>query len=667
MLDNTTAPENTTAALAGLTVSYLVDAAEARQRLGAMTAAGGPVAIDIETAPNSTAAARLAGLMRARAETAGELKALKNLKAPPAEIAALAGAGKRLAAETRYAQKAGLDPHRAHIRLLQVYAGGDRVLVIDLYRTGTGVLDLLEDVSVIAHNMAFEMAFLELAGIALGPVHCTSQACRLTLGENAMSLADGAEAYLNLKLDKTEQTGDWSALHLTKQQIEYAAIDAVVAWRIAEKILPRLHVQRAAYEIQMRAVPAVMRMQSRGIKLDVDAHARLILDLKQERVAAEQSYREACLEAGQAALADKAPSTPAQKEELLTALLTSDELARWKKTEKTGKLSTARSELMRAAHYSPIRALIDLGKIDKFLNTFGATLTTFVSPVTGRIHAHYRVAATPAGRATCSGPNVQQVPRDKRFRALFVPEPGSVLIAADYAGMELRAVAYITGDPVMTEVFEQGLSLHKLTAARLLNIAPEQVTESEKQSAKAVNFGAIYGIGAAKLAESAWKNYQIILDVGEAKRWLDAFAQAYQVSARWRRENHARCSAVRRILIGKDAAQGLGRVFPFSRLPPGNEGYTRCCNLPVQGACADASMLALAYVDERLFDAGIDGGPVAWLHDEIVLEVRAAQAEAASGILKQSMIDGFAETFPGAPLNGLIDLHVGMNWGEAKG
>jgi len=666
MLDTTTAPAETTAALAGLTVSYLIAGSEARRRLSDMVRAGGPVAIDIETAPRQTEVDRLAGLMRARAETVGELRALRKLKAPAPEIAALLAEGKLLAAAIKYAKAAGLDPRRAYIRLLQVYDGGDHVLVIDLYRTGTGVLDLLEDVSVIAHNMAFEMAFLEHAGIALGAVHCTAQACRLTLGENGMSLADGAEAYLNLKLDKTERKGDWNALHLTKQQIEYAAIDAVVAWRIAEKILPRLHVQRAAYEIQMRAVPAVMRMESRGFNLDVDAHARLISELKQERIAAEQKYREACLETGHDRLADKAPSTPAEKESLLATLLTSDELARWKKTEKTGKLSTARSELLHAAHYPPIRVLIELSFIDRFLSTFGATLSTFVSPVTGRIHSHYRVAATPAGRATCSGPNVQQVPRDKRFRRLFVPAPGNVLIAADYAGMELRAAAYISGDPAMTEVFEQGLSLHKLTAARMLNIMPDQVSESEKQGAKAVNFGAVYGIGAAKLAESAWKNYQLTLDVAEAKQWLDAFARAYPVFARWRSENHARCSAVRRILIGKDACQGLGRVFPFSRLPPGNGGYTRCCNLPVQGACADASMLALATVDDRLFDSAIDGGPVAWLHDEIVLEVRAAQAERAAEILKQSMIDGFAETFPGAPLNGLIDLHTGRSWGEAK-
>jgi DNA polymerase I-like protein with 3'-5' exonuclease and polymerase domains len=86
----------------------------------------------------------------------------------------------------------------------------------------------------------------------------------------------------------------------------------------------------------------------------------------------------------------------------------------------------------------------------------------------------------------------------------------------------------------------------------------------------------------------------------------------------------------------------------------------------IQGACADASMLALALIDDRLFEAGIDGGPVAWLHDEFIVEVRENQAERAAEILKQSMIDGFAETFPGAPLNGLVDPHIGPNWGEAK-
>ena len=136
----------------------------------------------------------------------------------------------------------------------------------------------------------------------------------------------------------------------------------------------------------------------------------------------------------------------------------------------------------------------------------------------------------------------------------------------------------------------------------------------------------------------------------------------------WRRDHYRRCegSALHRDRQGH-GADGIGRIYPQSRVPEGGSYYTRCCNLPVQGACADASMLALAYVDDRLFDAGIEGGPVAWLHDEIVLEVRADQAERAAEILKQAMIDGFVETFPGAPINGLVEPHIGMSWAEKDG
>jgi DNA polymerase-1 len=151
---------------------------------------------------------------------------------------------------------------------------------------------------------------------------------------------------------------------------------------------------------------------------------------------------------------------------LLTTLLSSDELARWRRTDKSGALSTKRSELLRAGHYPPIRALVKLSRLDKLLTSFGRTLAVPVSPVTGRIHAHYRVASTASGRASCAGANLRQIPHDRRFRALFIHEPGHVLVVADYSSMELRAAAHISGDRAMAEVFEQGLDLHKITASR---------------------------------------------------------------------------------------------------------------------------------------------------------------------------------------------------------
>jgi hypothetical protein len=181
-----------------------------------------------------------------------------------------------------------------------------------------------------------------------------------------------------------------------------------------------------------------------------------------------------------------------------------------------------------------------------------------------------------------------------------------------------------------------------------------------------VNFGSIYGQGAAGLVQSAWAQFDLILDLAEAATWLQAIEQAYYRLAQWRRDHYQQCEDRRFIVIGKDAARGIGRVYPKSHVPEGLSYYTRCCNLPIQGICADISMQALAYVDDRLFEAGIDGGPVAWLHDEIVIEVRADQATQAAEILKQSMVDAFAEALPGAPLNGLVEPHIAMNWGETK-
>ena len=272
-----------------------------------------------------------------------------------------------------------------------------------------------------------------------------------------------------------------------------------------------------------------------------------------------------------------------------------------------------------------------------------------------------------SGRASCAGPNLQQIPHSRRFRELFIPEPGHVFVVADYSSMELRAAAHISNDRAMTEAFKNGLDLHKITAARMTGKALADVTPEERKAAKSVNFGAIYGQGANGLVQSAWVNFDQVLELAEAQAWLTAFENAYPQFTQWRRDHYLRCEERGYVVIGRDAeARGIGRIFPRSRVPEGGSYYTRCCNLPIQGACADAAMLALAYVDDRLFEAGIDGGPVAWLHDEIVIEVREDQAERAAEILKQSMIDGFAETFPGAPLNGLVEPHIGLNWGEAK-
>ena len=253
---------------------------------------------------------------------------------------------------------------------------------------------------------------------------------------------------------------------------------------------------------------------------------------------------------------------------------------------------------------------------------------------------------------------------------MFGAADGYVVVVGDYDLMEMRASAHITGDQAMTRTLAKAQAeerdLHRLTASGMTGKRLEEVTNEERQAAKTLNFGAVYGQGAQGLVAAAWDKLDIVLPLEEAERWGRALKETYPQLTAWKAEHAARCEAAGCIVIGRDAARGIGRLYYQSWVPPSKSFYTRCCNLPVQGACADASMLALAYIDQRLFDAGIDGDPVCWVHDEIVLEVREDQAERAAEILKQAMIDAFVEVFPGAPTAGLIEPKICKNWGGGK-
>ena len=183
--------------------------------------------------------------------------------------------------------------------------------MIDIDRTGPGILRRLEDIRVVAHNAAFELSFLEKAGVTPLETHCTLQTCRLLTGKSRPSLEFAAKEFLGVELDKTLQTSDWNAPHLSTEQLRYAAMDVVVCRRLARRTLLTLGSQASAYTIQMTALPAVVRMQLRGFLFDRDAHAALIEDLGQERIEAVDAYEQACREHG---IDDALPETPAQSD-----------------------------------------------------------------------------------------------------------------------------------------------------------------------------------------------------------------------------------------------------------------------------------------------------------------------------------------------------------------
>jgi hypothetical protein len=263
--------------------------------------------------------------------------------------------------------------------------------------------------------------------------------------------------------------------------------------------------------------------------------------------------------------------------------------------------------------------------------------------------------------------------------------------------MELRAAAEVSNDTAMRADFANGVDPHRRQAAEMLGIPQEEVTKEQRDAAKPICFGTIYGAGRRGLMASAWSGYGLLLTGDEAEAARQAFLGRYPDLAAWMDKSYAQSNEQGFITTGK-----LGRVieavWESPKLPDGSYNWhrgddsdelfdliddgeewlarphplrttlkrTQCCNAPIQGACADAAMRALILVDAALHAAGIDGSPVIFNHDEIVLEVPEADAERACTILVESMTRAFAESFPDAPLDGLVETKIATAWGPRE-
>jgi DNA polymerase I len=592
---------------------------------------------------------------------------------------------------------AALDPSRSRIRLVQLYGGGRRCLILDTDLVSLDVLvPVLQRRTAVIHNAGFELRHLAAAGIAVPHFEDTMQATGLLLGAYHRSLDEAAAAYLSIELPKTLQTSDWSAPQLSAGQYAYAALDAIITFRLWLKLRAELigKERGGAYLLQRDVTPAVARMTSRGILLDRAAHAACMVRWSMQLADARQAFI--------AATKQPLPGTPAATRAYLDKVLPEPLRSQWPRTAKTGALTLRAHELRRAAHLPAVQALLDVQAAEKLLDSFGDALTEKVSTRTGRLHPSFNIAGTKTGRFSANKPNVQQFPKRSAadFRDCIHAADGHVFVVGDFHMMELRAAAAISGDPQMSADFANGIDLHRQQAAAMLGIPYDQVDAQARDRAKPVNFSMIYGAGAAGLVATAWNNYGIVLTLGEAELARRSFLTRYATYAEWMARNHQQCSATGIIRIGR-----LGRVIEASwekRKQPATNGaahtasdnyfdeddyfddngnhpdagyswaqqdqlkYTLCCNAPVQGACADAGMLALTAVDIALRQTGVEGGPVLFVHDEIVLEIAEQQAEQARQILASCMQRAFAETFPTAPLNNVVSIGVGKTWGSAK-
>jgi DNA polymerase-1 len=691
-------------AIDGVEVVFAQTIAGAKALIAEMIAdaGGAPIALDLETAPLPAERAKLQALLEereaaAKRKTAAKREIKKTEKegkpedALRAEVAALEARLKRLDKQIEIAETAGLDPRSASIRLCGVYGGGRRCGLIDVAKASELALASLNGVSAVIHNASFDCAFLARAGVMLGEVHDTLQASKLALGESRSSLAQAVAHFCDHALDKEEQASDWGG-SLTPSKIAYAARDIIWLWRLAQRIYPdpadsadlaglparrrgpyevSLADQAEAYQVANAAVPSFVKLNARGVMFDPVAHEDVLRALANQDAAASDAYKAACRELGRDDLAERVPRTDAETATTLKALLSDSELSTWSRVDKPWGLSTAKSELRKAVQYAPVVAMIGLAEARLARSQWGATLPLMVAN-DGRLYPNYRVAGAASGRSTCASPNIQGVPRDPRFRRIFIAAPGFTFVAADYGSMDLRTAAYFFEDATLACLFTlDGVDRdpHALMASRVTGKAPEEVTPEERSKAKGCNFGSLYGIQALALIEQIWRlspDKPIRVTAAEAQELLDAFARTYPDLTRHRAEYAARCMREGRIVIGRDRFATTGRIIPFRRLRRDQNPTTCSFAYPIQGLNAVIAMNAMTRLDRALIEQRVDGGLAIFNHDELVLEVREVDAERAGALLKDAMESAFVEMFPSATLKGLVEVQTGANWAATK-
>lgn len=567
----------------------------------------------------------------------------------------------RVAEAVGRAEVVGLDiettskyPHHGDIRLVQLNTDPD-VFVIDLFETKTlgPVVDALRSektIKIIQHAKFEQRWFLDKYNLELAPIFDTYRASALI--HNGRQLGHNLYDIYNRELGMAPPTADlggsdWSG-PLTKEQYAYAASDVDYLPILRVKMKPQLatHGLNKIALIEFQVVLPEASMENNGFRLDTD----MWMELAEKNKVAAVEMAEALLRVlphprDQLALPGMGGmwnlNSPQQ---LLTSL---------KKAGLPVDGTDSKVLAMQAGKYPIAQQVIDWRHAAQLVKSFGREYLRHIDTKTGRIHADY-FPFTGAGRYSCSKPNLQQIPRGKAFRDCFRAAPGRILVIADYSQIELRLAAQISGDKTLLQVYQNGEDAHRMTAALVNGIKPEQVTKMQRQMAKPVNFGLIYGMGWEKLIIYAQANYGVSLTPAQSKKFHQRYFEAYAGIKEWHQD-----------VFGRQRNRGISRTLSgrLRYLDP-EKHFNEFANTPVQGTGADGLKKAMHCVYQRLKKYGGDVKMVHMVHDELVLDAPddPELVQAVKADLEEGMKEGMAPFVTKMPV--VVEGTYGPSWAD---
>lgn len=545
-----------------------------------------------------------------------------------------------------------LKPHDGKLRLIQLTVG-EKTWVVDLFQTGTlGPLkEALSSPKVIKviQNAKFEQKYLlHHYGIELWPLFDTFRASALIYNGRkgfGHNLYDLYRRELNLSPPTADMgESNWSGT-LSPSQYEYAASDSVFLPLLREKLKAKLQhygLLRVA-GIEFGAVLPEASIELNGFRLDRNKWLALARsnDTKKKELA-EKLYRELPNPNGQTDLFGAAGFNLNSPPQILQSFN-----AMGIEVTDTEEMTIAPL----AGDHPIIKTFLEYRKYSKSLSSFGPKFLKHLHPKTGCIHADF-YPFTGAGRYACSKPNLQQIPREKEFRECFCPEEGFVFLICDYSGIEMRIVAELSQDPRLLRVFKEGKDPHRATAALVADVSEDKVTKQQRQQAKPVNFGLIYGMKPPKLRTYAAVNYGVYLSEREAQRFYDRYFEGYYGVQNWHEE------------ILRNKVSGVCRTMSGRIRYMEAEAHNEFFNTPVQGTGADGMKTALRLVYQNLKKAGDRAKMVHMVHDEIVLKCPkdSSVVEESKTALRTGMIEGMRQFLKTVPVE--AEVSEGASWAD---
>ena len=511
----------------------------------------------------------------------------------------------------------------------------------------------------IGHNLKYDSHIFANHGIELNGTDFDSMLESYVLNSTATrhNLNAVAKRYLNLDTTSYEDVAGKGAKQIGFNQvsledaIHYAAEDADVSFQLHQTLHPKLmeinSLAKLYTDMEAPLLKVLQTIERNGVLIDES-----MLQKQSDQFAI--TLKELESKAYSLAGAEFNLNSPKQLQEILYDKLS---LPILKKTPK-GQPSTAENVLQRlAADFPIVQTILNYRTTAKLKTTYTDKLPLMVNQDTGRVHTSYHQAVTATGRLSSSDPNLQNIPirtvEGRRIRQAFIAPKGFQILAADYSQIELRIMAHNSQDPGLLDAFQAGLDIHQATAAEIFAVDLQSVSAEQRRSAKAINFGLIYGMSAFGLTR------QLGITRGDAQEYIELYFARYPKVKEYMDaiRNQARESGFVETVFGR-------RLY----LPDiDSRNYQRrqyaersAINAPMQGTAADIIKKAMIDLEQRLVAESINAKIIMQVHDELVLEVEDSSVGAVSELVTEAM-----EKAADLDVALKVDLGVGENWDQA--